>query len=101
MSWLEGQSLAQTVFTCLYLHDTDLIEDRCLRAYCLGVLKVCDILKDKIYKVRFRCRSRALKRIFGGIFCTDHVQRLRFRVLLFHCFLPEDKNEFECSQLFD
>nr|CAB3264177.1 N-alpha-acetyltransferase 35, NatC auxiliary subunit-like [Phallusia mammillata] len=50
LSWIEGQSLAQTVFTCLYLHDPYIIEDRCLKAFCIGVLKVCDMIKDKIYK---------------------------------------------------
>ncbi|CAK8676705.1 unnamed protein product [Clavelina lepadiformis] len=50
LSWLDGQSLAQTVFTCLYLHNPDVIEDRQLRAFCLGVLKLCDSIKDKIYK---------------------------------------------------
>uniref|UniRef100_H2ZHX8 N-alpha-acetyltransferase 35, NatC auxiliary subunit n=2 Tax=Ciona savignyi TaxID=51511 RepID=H2ZHX8_CIOSA len=49
LSWLEGQSLAQTVFTCLFLHEPDLIEDRVLRAYCIAVLKLCDLIKEKIF----------------------------------------------------
>lgn len=48
LSWLDGQTLAQTVFTCLYLHDTNLIEDRCLRAFSLCMLKVCDIIRMKV-----------------------------------------------------
>lgn len=31
MTWLEGQCLAQTVFTCLYTHDVTAIEDRVLK----------------------------------------------------------------------
>uniref|UniRef100_F7AER5 N-alpha-acetyltransferase 35, NatC auxiliary subunit n=1 Tax=Ciona intestinalis TaxID=7719 RepID=F7AER5_CIOIN len=50
LSWLEGQSLAQTVFTCLYLHETDLIQDRILKAYCIGVLKLCHLIKEKVFK---------------------------------------------------
>ncbi|XP_039257820.2 N-alpha-acetyltransferase 35, NatC auxiliary subunit-like [Styela clava] len=50
LSWLEGQTLAHTVFTCLYLHEPDLIEDRCLRAYSICMLKLCDLIREKINK---------------------------------------------------
>ncbi|CAB1319463.1 unnamed protein product [Coregonus sp. 'balchen'] len=39
ITWLEGHSLAQTVFTCLYVHNPDLIEDPALKAFTLGILK--------------------------------------------------------------
>ncbi|XP_035667068.1 N-alpha-acetyltransferase 35, NatC auxiliary subunit-like isoform X1 [Branchiostoma floridae] len=48
VTWLEGHSLAQTVFTCLYLHDPEVIEDRCMRAVALGVLKLVDLIKNNV-----------------------------------------------------
>ncbi|CAB1321655.1 unnamed protein product [Coregonus sp. 'balchen'] len=50
ITWLEGHSLAQTVFTCLYVHNPDLIEDHALKAFALGILKVCDIAREKVNK---------------------------------------------------
>ncbi|KAK6312878.1 hypothetical protein J4Q44_G00162250 [Coregonus suidteri] len=50
ITWLEGHSLAQTVFTCLYVHNPDLIEDPALKAFTLGILKVCDIAREKVNK---------------------------------------------------
>uniref|UniRef100_A0AAY4BH57 N-alpha-acetyltransferase 35, NatC auxiliary subunit n=1 Tax=Denticeps clupeoides TaxID=299321 RepID=A0AAY4BH57_9TELE len=50
ITWLEGHSLAQTVFTCLYVHNPDLILDPVLKAFALGVLKVCDIAREKVNK---------------------------------------------------
>ena len=42
--------MAQTVFTCLYIHNPDLIEEPALKAFALGMLKVCDIAREKINK---------------------------------------------------
>lgn len=50
ITWLEGHSLAQTVFTCLYFHNPDLIEEPSLKAFALGILKVCDIAREKVNK---------------------------------------------------
>uniref|UniRef100_A0A8C6MC98 N-alpha-acetyltransferase 35, NatC auxiliary subunit n=1 Tax=Nothobranchius furzeri TaxID=105023 RepID=A0A8C6MC98_NOTFU len=50
ITWLEGHSLAQTVFTCLYVHNPDLIEEPALKAFALGLLKVCDIAREKVNK---------------------------------------------------
>ncbi|KAK9751818.1 Mak10 subunit, NatC N(alpha)-terminal acetyltransferase [Popillia japonica] len=50
VSWLEGHSLAQTVFTNLYLHNPYLIEDRTLKAFCLAVYKLLEIIKEYIHK---------------------------------------------------
>uniref|UniRef100_A0A3Q3BPI5 N-alpha-acetyltransferase 35, NatC auxiliary subunit n=1 Tax=Kryptolebias marmoratus TaxID=37003 RepID=A0A3Q3BPI5_KRYMA len=47
---LFGHSLAQTVFTCLYVHNPDLIEEPSLKAFALGLLKVCDIAREKVNK---------------------------------------------------
>ncbi|XP_030273091.1 N-alpha-acetyltransferase 35, NatC auxiliary subunit isoform X2 [Sparus aurata] len=50
ITWLEGHSLAQTVFTCLYVHNPDLIEEPALKSFALGILKVCDIAREKVNK---------------------------------------------------
>ncbi|XP_076101281.1 N-alpha-acetyltransferase 35, NatC auxiliary subunit-like isoform X5 [Mytilus galloprovincialis] len=48
VTWLEGHSLAQTVFTNLYLHDPYIIEDRCLKAFSIGMLKIIDHIRDRV-----------------------------------------------------
>uniref|UniRef100_A0A8C4RWM9 N-alpha-acetyltransferase 35, NatC auxiliary subunit n=1 Tax=Erpetoichthys calabaricus TaxID=27687 RepID=A0A8C4RWM9_ERPCA len=50
ITWLEGHSLAQTVFTCLYVHNPDEIEDPAMKAFALGILKICDIAREKVNK---------------------------------------------------
>ncbi|XP_074657806.1 N-alpha-acetyltransferase 35, NatC auxiliary subunit-like [Tubulanus polymorphus] len=48
VTWLEGHSLAQTVFTNLYLHNPSLIEDRSLKAFSVCALKLVDIIRERI-----------------------------------------------------
>ncbi|XP_077988706.1 N-alpha-acetyltransferase 35, NatC auxiliary subunit-like [Glandiceps talaboti] len=48
VTWLEGHSLAQTVFTNLYLHNPELVEDRCIRSFSLFVLKMVDMVREKV-----------------------------------------------------
>lgn len=50
VSWLEGHSLAQTVFINLYLHKPYLIEDKIMKVFSLSVYKLVEILKDYIHK---------------------------------------------------
>lgn len=50
VSWLEGHSLGQTVFTNLYLHKPAKICDKHLRTFCYAVYKIIDIIKDVINK---------------------------------------------------
>ncbi|KAL1513405.1 hypothetical protein ABEB36_002825 [Hypothenemus hampei] len=50
VSWLEGHSLAQTVFTCLYLHRPYAPQDRALKVFCLAVYKLLDVIKDLLHK---------------------------------------------------
>lgn len=47
-TWLEGHSLAQTVFINLYLHDPSLVKDRMLRTFCVCFLKLVDSIRDRI-----------------------------------------------------
>nr|XP_018903163.1 PREDICTED: N-alpha-acetyltransferase 35, NatC auxiliary subunit [Bemisia tabaci] len=46
VSWLEGHSLAQTVFTNLYMSKPHSIHDRPLRAFCIVVYNIIELLKD-------------------------------------------------------
>ena len=46
VTWLEGHSLAQTVFTNLYLHNVHEVEDAAMKAFSVAVLKVVALVKD-------------------------------------------------------
>ncbi|XP_014293858.1 N-alpha-acetyltransferase 35, NatC auxiliary subunit [Halyomorpha halys] len=46
VSWLDGHSLVQTVFTNLYLHNPHVIQDRPLKSFCIAVYKLIDIIKE-------------------------------------------------------
>lgn len=50
VSWLEGHSLAQTVFINLYLHQPSQIVDKSLKTFCYAVYKIIEIIKDCINK---------------------------------------------------
>nr|KAF7417202.1 hypothetical protein H0235_011733 [Vespula pensylvanica] len=50
VSWLEGHSLAQTVFTNLYLHQPSMIMDKPLKTFCYAVYKIIEVIKDCINK---------------------------------------------------
>jgi hypothetical protein len=52
ISWLEGHSPAQTIFTCLYLHDTTVITDKYLMCFCNGILKLTCIIRKFINSAR-------------------------------------------------
>ena len=46
VTWLEGHSLAQTVFTNLYLHNVHEVEDSAMKAFSVAVLKIVALIKD-------------------------------------------------------
>ncbi|KAJ6643077.1 N-alpha-acetyltransferase 35, NatC auxiliary subunit like [Pseudolycoriella hygida] len=48
VSWLEGHSLAQTLFICLYLHQPYQIEDKSLKAFCCAIHKLAQIIRKFI-----------------------------------------------------
>lgn len=50
IAWLEGHSLAQTVFTNLYLHNPLKIEDKCIKWFSLLILKLVDFCLQFIQK---------------------------------------------------
>ena len=46
--WLDGHSLALTLFTCVYLHDISIIEDHHLQTICYTFLKLVDYVRERI-----------------------------------------------------
>ena len=50
VTWLEGHSLAQTVFTNLCLHSPWQVEHPLLKAYSIVILKLVDLVKDIVAK---------------------------------------------------
>ena len=63
-TWLEGHTLAQTVFTCMYLLETEEIENVYLRAFSQGVVKIVEYMRECI------CH--------GGVYAEDDQQGLCF-----------------------
>ncbi|XP_029294720.1 N-alpha-acetyltransferase 35, NatC auxiliary subunit isoform X1 [Cottoperca gobio] len=88
ITWLEGHSLAQTVFTCLYVHNPDLIEEPALKAFALGILKVCDIAREKVNKaavfeeVRNVLQSEDFQAMTYGFKMANNVTDLRVTGML-------------------
>lgn len=48
VTWLEGHSLVQTVFTNLYLHQPEKIVEPTMRAFSYSLLKLVEVLKELI-----------------------------------------------------
>ncbi|CAF1111073.1 unnamed protein product [Rotaria sordida] len=46
--WLDGHSLALTLFTCVYLHDITIIDDYHLRTICYTFIKLIDYIRERI-----------------------------------------------------
>ena len=51
-TWLEGHTLAQTVFTCMYLLDIDKVESIYLRAFALAIVKTVEYMRACICQGR-------------------------------------------------
>ena len=51
-TWLEGHTLAQTVFTCMYLLDIEKIENIYLRAFSLAIVKTVEYMRACICQGR-------------------------------------------------
>lgn len=50
VTWLEGHSLAQTVFTNLYLHKPTAINNKYLKAISVVTLKQIDVIEECVSK---------------------------------------------------
>jgi hypothetical protein len=69
MHWLAGHSLAQSVFTCLYLHDTRHIEDYRFAAMAQAVLKCCAIVRSMVVQADFYEEEDFVPQTFGFGLC--------------------------------
>ena len=47
-TWLDGASLAQTLFTNLYLHDPNFIQDNYIKCFSVAILKITNLMRNKI-----------------------------------------------------
>ncbi|KAL7295496.1 hypothetical protein TKK_0011143 [Trichogramma kaykai] len=66
VSWLEGHNLAQTVFTNLYLHDPNPIEDRTLKMFCVTVHKIIEEIKECIIRASVYEEEDFQSVMYGG-----------------------------------
>lgn len=48
VTWMDGYSLAQTIFVNMYAHKPYDIEDRNLKAFTLGILKLVDVIHEVV-----------------------------------------------------
>ena len=48
VTWLDGSSLAQTLFTNLYLHEPSLVDDQFIRVFAIATLKLIELIRNKI-----------------------------------------------------
>ncbi|CAG9806815.1 unnamed protein product [Chironomus riparius] len=71
VSWLEGHSPAQTVFTCLYLHDTTVINDKYLASFCNGILKLTGIIRKFITSARVYEEEDFQPAIYNFNLCSE------------------------------
>jgi hypothetical protein len=69
MRWLAGHSLAQTVFTCLYLHDVRHIADYRFAAMAKAVLKCCAIVRNMVVQADFYEEEDFVPQTFGFSMC--------------------------------
>ncbi|XP_058810914.1 N-alpha-acetyltransferase 35, NatC auxiliary subunit [Phymastichus coffea] len=66
VSWLEGHSLAQTVFTNLYLHQPDQIIDKTLKTFCYAVYKIIEEIRECIIKASVYEEEDFQSVMYGG-----------------------------------
>jgi hypothetical protein len=69
MHWLAGHSLAQSVFTCLYLHDIENIADHRLATMARAVLKCCAIVRNMVVQADFYEEEDFVPQTFGFSLC--------------------------------
>uniref|UniRef100_A0A1B6I0N4 Protein MAK10 homolog n=1 Tax=Homalodisca liturata TaxID=320908 RepID=A0A1B6I0N4_9HEMI len=71
VSWLEGHSLAQTVFTNLYMHKPHTIQDKPLRAFCFSIYKVVYIIKEFVNRGLVFEEEDFQPTVYGYSLCPD------------------------------
>lgn len=71
-AWMKGNSLAQTVLTCLYLHDPLRIKNDKLKAFCIGISKVVELMMQVIQSVDVYEEEDYHASLLGFSLCADH-----------------------------
>jgi len=71
VTWLEGHSLAQTVLTNLYLHQVDKVQCVLVKAVCVAVLKLVELVKDIIGKAGVYEEEDFQPLTYGFRLCQD------------------------------
>ncbi|RWS30913.1 N-alpha-acetyltransferase 35: NatC auxiliary subunit-like protein [Leptotrombidium deliense] len=71
ITWLEGHSLAQTVFTNLYLHNPNAVEDKCIRAFSVVILKLVAIIKEFVTKANV-VEEEDFQPLYGFVMACDY-----------------------------
>lgn len=74
-TWLEGHTLAQTVFTCMYLLDIDKVENIYLKSFSLAIVKTVEYMRACI------CQGRVFAEddqqgVCHGLDMLNHVSEL-------------------------
>ncbi len=52
VTWLDGHSLIQSVFVCLYTHDTKMIIDPVLKAVCVSILRMVETVRNIVGRAK-------------------------------------------------
>lgn len=112
-SWLEGGSMAQTVFANLYLHNPFSIDDRVMRAVCVTVLKLVSVVKELITSTcvyeedHFQPMTHGFQladsitpqRVLGLSACSCYVHVCRLQFNLFYAKKKQVSARYKMSQI--
>lgn len=75
VSWLDGHSLAQTLFTCLYLHQPNQIEDKYLQSFSIAMLKLVNIIRKFVTGARVYEEEDFQPNIYNYNLCMELVDQ--------------------------
>ncbi|XP_026463560.1 N-alpha-acetyltransferase 35, NatC auxiliary subunit isoform X2 [Ctenocephalides felis] len=81
VSWLEGHSLAQTLFTCLYMHRPHEIQDKHLKAFCITLYKVLELIKDFVNRANV-CEEEDFQPMSYGYKLHPEIPEQKVMILL-------------------
>lgn len=76
ITWIEGSSMAQTVFANLYLHNPSLVEHRILKAFLIASLKLVDKIRELIGQTNVY-EEEHFQSVTYGFQLADDVSSLR------------------------
>lgn len=76
VTWLDGSSLAQTLFTNLYLHEPNILQDLYMKNFTIAILKIVDRMRNKI------STSGTFEEVFiFGVFFFFNLKKGRFSTI--------------------